>query len=134
MIAHAVRMKRMKRGESYIAPLGSETGPSVLMERCNLLFVASGVFFIVGSIVMIPGFFGDTNFFIYSASSFGIGLVVLVFACLCNALVYKDDEHGGRSGDHRATTNTGTTDSPPGVTDSPNTTRILEVSTFQPEV
>ena len=61
------------------------------MDRCNLLFVASGVFFIVGTIVMVPGFFGDTNFFLYSCSSFGIAIVILTFACLCTSIIDKDD-------------------------------------------
>ena len=98
MNGYAVRMNRMYKGHSQDVTDAGDPVPNVLTERCNLLFVASGVFFIVGTIVMIPGFFGDTNFFIYSASSFGVGLVILTFACLCTTIIEKEDDTRAQHG------------------------------------
>lgn len=101
MIGYAVRRNRlMKQGDSNDLEDGSRSH-NVLTANCNLLFVAAGVFFIVGAIVMIPGFFGDTNFFIYSLSSFGIGLVILTFACFCTTIIDKE-EQSSTSTQHRS--------------------------------
>lgn len=118
MNGYAIRMNRMKQGLSHDLPVG-EPAPNVFTERCNLLFVASGVFFIVGTIVMIPGFFGDTNFFIYSASSYGIGLVILTFACFCTTIIEKEEP--------RSQTET------PGLpTVTPSATHVLSEDSFNP--
>ena len=83
------RRRKLQRNESQ----GSHVAAAnVFTQRCNILFVASGVFIIVGLIVLIPVCFGDTNFLIYSGSSFAVGIIIFIIACLFNPSDSKDVE------------------------------------------
>lgn len=83
------RRKKLNRNESQIS---HQVTQSVFTQKCNILFVAAGVFFIVGFIVLIPVCFGDTNFLIYSGSSFAVGIVIFIIACLFNTSDTKDTD------------------------------------------
>lgn len=86
----ALAIKNRRRKLTNTENVYNPPQPSVLTERCNILFVASGVFIIVSIIVLLPVFFGDTNFLFYSGSFFAIGLVIFILACLCNPGDGKD--------------------------------------------
>ena len=83
------RRRKLQRNESQASQVATA---NVFTQRCNILFVASGVFLIVGLIVLIPVCFGDTNFLIYSGSSFLVGIIIFIIACLFNPTDGKDVE------------------------------------------
>jgi len=106
MIGALAIKNRRKKELQRLGSQGQELTPArnVFTERCHLLFVAGGVFFIVGLIIMIPAFFGDTNFFIYSGSSFGIGIVIFLLACLLSPSEDREDDEEQRVGSRGTTT------------------------------
>lgn len=82
--ALAIKNRRKKLGVSE-EPLGPPPR-NIYFQRCHLLYVIAGCSFIVGLVLLIPGFFGDSPFFIYASSSLGLSIVCFLIACLMTPL------------------------------------------------
>src|SRR4051812_30965077 len=87
MIGALAIKNRRKKMASTGGQNSVDVGPTTLAynpfkTRGNLLLVTSGVCLLIGLIILIPAFLGNSLFFIYSASFFGAGLVIFMLACL----------------------------------------------------
>jgi hypothetical protein len=87
--ALAIKNRRKKLGVSE-EPVGPPPR-SIYFQRCHLLYVISGCSLIVGLVLLIPGFFGDSPFFIYAASSLGVALICFLLACIFTPFNGDDD-------------------------------------------
>lgn len=53
--------------------------------KCHFLYISAGVCSLIAIIILIPAFFGNGMFYVYSASFFGAGLLLFVLACFLHS-------------------------------------------------
>ena len=79
----ALAIKNRRKKQHQLTPQSSIQVEKLdgFRTKCHFLYISAGACALISIIILIPAFFGNTSYFIYSGSFFGGSLIL--FACAC---------------------------------------------------